>query len=87
MANNCKKCGSENNYNFELNIGLCNPCIGKELERLENGLTAKDKEIESGNLALVELARQNIMLREENDKLKKEAEDSAYIPNVNDIEP
>ncbi len=28
----CERCGSKENYNFALNIGLCNPCIGKELE-------------------------------------------------------
>lgn len=31
----CKKCGNEDNYNFVLNIGLCNPCIGAEIEQLQ----------------------------------------------------
>ena len=35
MASKCKKCGSKDNYNFALNIELCNPCIGEELESLE----------------------------------------------------
>ena len=34
MANKCMKCGSTENYNFALNIGLCNICISKELERI-----------------------------------------------------
>ncbi len=33
--NTCTECGSEDDYNFSLNIGLCNACIGKKIERLE----------------------------------------------------
>jgi len=36
--NVCKKCGNKNNYNFALNIGLCDLCIGAELERLQTEL-------------------------------------------------
>lgn len=36
MASECKKCGSKENYNFALNIGLCNPCIGKRIKKLED---------------------------------------------------
>lgn len=35
MANGCKQCGSKDNYNFALNIGLCNRCIGENLEQLQ----------------------------------------------------
>jgi hypothetical protein len=34
MPSKCSKCGSKDNYNFALNIGLCNICISKELERI-----------------------------------------------------
>ena len=34
----CEKCGNKNNYNFALNIGLCEPCIGEQLERHETAL-------------------------------------------------
>ena len=32
----CEKCGSKQNYNFALNIGLCNPCIHIKLEELQS---------------------------------------------------
>lgn len=35
MPSVCKKCRGKDNYNFVLNIGLCDPCIGTELERLQ----------------------------------------------------
>ena len=35
MASKCTKCGNTENYNFTLNIGMCDICIGKELERAE----------------------------------------------------
>ncbi len=35
MPSKCTKCGSEENYNPVLNIGLCDPCIGARLEELE----------------------------------------------------
>jgi len=38
MANKCEKCGSEDNYNYALNIGLCNSCIGAKLEAMETEL-------------------------------------------------
>jgi hypothetical protein len=31
----CKKCGSSDNYNFALNIGFCNSCIGEIVEAHE----------------------------------------------------
>ena len=39
-AKPCTKCGSPDNYNFALNNGLCDPCIGKELDRLKAELAA-----------------------------------------------
>ena len=39
-------CGNEEDYNFALNIGLCNGCIGEKLEQLEVDLAEKDKRIE-----------------------------------------
>lgn len=36
MASVCKNCGDINNYNFALNIGLCDPCIGAKLDKLES---------------------------------------------------
>lgn len=35
MANQCIICGKAEGYNYELNIGMCNLCISKELDRLE----------------------------------------------------
>lgn len=35
MASKCTKCGNTENYNFALNIGLCDICIGEKLEELE----------------------------------------------------
>ncbi len=31
----CETCGDEQDYNFALNIGLCNGCIGEKLEQLQ----------------------------------------------------
>ena len=42
----CETCGNEKDYNFALNIGLCNGCIGEKLEQLEVDLAEKDKRIE-----------------------------------------
>lgn len=42
MASKCTKCGDTDNYNFALNIGLCNMCIGEKLEELE----AENKELQ-----------------------------------------
>ena len=39
MASKCTKCGSTENYNFVLNIGLCDPCIGGRIEELEDDYT------------------------------------------------
>ncbi len=33
MASKCTKCGNTAYYNFTLNIGLCDICIGEKLER------------------------------------------------------
>ncbi len=35
MASKCKECGNEENYNFALNIGLCDSCIYEKVERAE----------------------------------------------------
>lgn len=35
MASKCTKCGDTEYYNFALNIGLCDPCIGERIEELE----------------------------------------------------
>jgi len=35
MVAKCKKCGNKDNYNFALNIGLCNSCIGNELDKID----------------------------------------------------
>ena len=35
MASKCTKCGNTDNYNFALNIGLCDICIGEELGRIK----------------------------------------------------
>lgn len=39
MASKCTKCGNTDNYNFALNIGLCNPCISKRITELETERT------------------------------------------------
>ena len=36
MASQCKNCDSVLSYNFVLDIGLCNPCIGKLIGKLED---------------------------------------------------
>lgn len=36
--NKCIKCGNKENYNFQLDIGLCNQCISAKLERMEDAL-------------------------------------------------
>lgn len=38
MIRKCKKCGSEENYNFAINNGLCDSCIGEEFEQLQADL-------------------------------------------------
>jgi len=38
MPNKCEKCGNEKDYNFALNIGLCNQCIIAKIEKLEEAL-------------------------------------------------
>jgi len=45
MASECRKCGSKDNYNFALNIGLCNTCISNELERITKLEEAIEKAI------------------------------------------
>lgn len=35
MGSKCTKCGDTEHYNFALNIGLCDPCIGERIEELE----------------------------------------------------
>lgn len=42
MASQCAICGNEKNYNFGLNIGLCDACILNRLERIE----AKNERLE-----------------------------------------
>ena len=36
MSSKCKNCDSVLSYNFVLDIGLCNPCIGKLIGKLED---------------------------------------------------
>ena len=38
MASKCNNCGNTENYNFALNIKLCNPCIGERITELEAAL-------------------------------------------------
>lgn len=35
MARTCTECGNEDKYNFALNIGLCDSCIGEKLEQVD----------------------------------------------------
>lgn len=44
MASKCTKCGNTDNYNFTLNIGLCDICIGEKLERVDE-LEAEIKKV------------------------------------------
>jgi len=39
MAAECKLCGCLNDYNYTLNIGLCNRCIGEKLDKLQGLLS------------------------------------------------
>ncbi len=43
--NACTECGSKDNYNFALNIGLCDVCIGEKLEQLQTELAKAKKRI------------------------------------------
>ena len=45
MASKCKKCGNKDNYNFALNIGLCNSCIASEYDQLQAENADLKKEI------------------------------------------
>ena len=40
MSSKCKQCEDTENYNFQINCGLCNSCIEEELEKI-NDLQAK----------------------------------------------
>lgn len=42
----CTKCGNTDNYNFALNIGLCDICIGEELDEVEQ-LQAENEKYKS----------------------------------------
>lgn len=44
-------CGNEEDYNFALNIGLCNGCIGEKLEQLEQTII----KVKAENQRLVEV--------------------------------
>ena len=35
MPNKCKNCDSKDDYNYIINNGLCNGCIGEQLEQLQ----------------------------------------------------
>ena len=50
MPNTCKECGDKDNYNFALDVGLCNPCVGEKLEELD---TAKEENQSFGNVLAV----------------------------------
>jgi len=57
MASECKKCGNKDNYNFALNIGLCDTCISTELaekERLEAELKFTQQELAAAERNLKE---------------------------------
>jgi len=56
MASKCKKCGNTDNYNFALNIGLCDICIGEQIEELEE-LKAENKQLKKRLKASKEYAR------------------------------
>ena len=47
MASECKKCGNKENYNFALNIGLCNSCIGNEVDHLRTENKEKQELIDA----------------------------------------
>ncbi len=42
----CKKCGSQENYNFDINNSPCNSCIEEELEILRADNEKHKKQIE-----------------------------------------
>jgi len=56
MSKKCKKCGNEDNYNFAINNGLCNDCIGEELDELEE----KNKKLEKENRRLENLIKDQV---------------------------
>ena len=43
MASKCTKCGNTDNYNFALNIELCDICISEKLEQQDERI----KELEA----------------------------------------
>lgn len=73
MASKCKKCGTTENYNFELNIGLCNPCIAKELERIKELEAESSLNLEAAAKAYTACGNYQERIEEfeaENDKFK-----------------
>lgn len=52
MASECRKCGNKDNYNFALDIGLCNPCIWTELEQLQT----KNEQLKADSEANLKMA-------------------------------
>ncbi len=47
--NICTNCDSKDDYNYSLNIGLCNRCIGEKLEGLEETVRWMLKDIDYRN--------------------------------------
>ncbi len=71
MASKCTKCGDTENYNFILNIGLCDPCIGErieELEAIEAGQLDFAKEMSRIHKNKIKLIKE---LKEKNEQLEK----------------
>lgn len=52
MPSECKKCGNKDNYNFALNIGLCDTCISSEIEAKDAILNTILSKIKEGTVTL-----------------------------------
>jgi len=78
MASKCRKCGNKDDYNFALNIGLCNPCIGEELEQLH----AEKRRLNELVFAYESVNAPVNPLLEDNQRLKKQRDFSMQLSDM-----
>lgn len=67
MASKCTKCGNTDNYNFALNIGLCDICIGEKLEQQSGRI----KELEAEKIECRQILEKQLDRdKDQNDSLR-----------------
>lgn len=83
MASKCTKCGNTDNYNFALNIGLCDICIGEELEKIKE-LEIENKKLNKLNntiaieLDILKKWQEKLCSLEENQHISAEGKEWIY---------